>query len=492
MNFANHVDIAARNRPDALAAADRTEARTFRELADRSGRVADALERRGVGVDDPVAIFMPNSVAFLTTYLGVMKRGAIPLPINTRFTDQQIRYVLRDSGSTAAIVAENPDDNIEAVDEEIFRLDDLLDAGGPNYEITPRRSEEHAELLYTSGTTGAPKGVYHTHGNLTANATAFIKHMEWSREEVALTVCQCFHVTGLNITTTPFLMLEAENHLLSEWDAENVLAAIEEYGVTYTFLIPTMLMDVLESDHVESYDLSTLRNVSVGGSPMPKNRITEAESALDCMLLEGYGMTETTPLATFNRPTERGRKPGSIGQPVTEVVEVRIEDPRTGERVADGERGEFLWRGDTVTPGYNAPGLNDQAFVERDGKRWLKSGDIGWADEDGFLYVVDRFEDMFTTGCGDIYPREIEEVIYGIDSVEKVAIIDAKDDVRGATVTAIIKPRDGTTVLESRVKRACERELESHEVPDRIELVEEFPRTATGKVDRVTLRDRFG
>jgi len=490
MNFANHVDIAARNRPDALAVADPRCARTFRELADGSARIARGLQRRGVAVDEPVAIFMPNGVPFVTAYLGVLKLGALPLPVNTRFTDQQIRYVVRDSGAVAA-VADDQVDGVVADDLETVDYADLLDDGDPHFEIEPRRSEEHAELLYTSGTTGAPKGVYHTHGNLAANAAAFVRYMEWCREAVALTVCQCFHVTGLNITTTPFLMLEAENHLLPNWDAEAVLSAIERHGVTFTFLIPTMLMDVLEHDGIAGYDLSTLRTVAVGGSPMPRKRIGEAESTLGCTLLEGYGMTETTPLATFNRPIEGGRKPGSIGRPTAEAVEVRIEDPKTGDTVDGTERGEFLWRGDTVSPGYNAAQLNDKGFVVRDGKRWLKSGDIGWADEDGFLYVVDRYEDMFTTGCGDVYPREIEEVIYGVPAVEKVAIIDTKDDIRGATVTAVVKTRAGESITAARIQRACRSELESHEVPDRVEFVDAVPRTATGKVDRISLRDRF-
>ena len=183
---------------------------------------------------------------------------------------------------------------------------------------------------------------------------------------------------------------------------------------------------------------------------------------------------------------------GSIGRPASEAVEVRIEDPTTGEAVERGERGELLWRGDTVTPRYNKRKLTESAFVERAGKRWLESGDIGWMDEEGFLFVVDRIEDMFTTGCGDVSPREIEAVIYAIDPVQKVAIIDRTDDVRGATVTAIVKRRGEESVSAADIKRVCERELESHEVPERVVFVEAFPRTATGKVDRGALRSDFG
>lgn len=499
MNFANHVDVAARNAPDELAVSDRARMRTFRELADDSDRIADALTRRGVGVDDRVAIAIPNGVAFVATYLGVMKRGAVPLPINTRFTDQQIEYVLQEGDAAAGVALDGPDSGGNASnsdagfgEHEWLTHHGLLDAGRPEFDVVPRRNDDVAELMYTSGTTGAPKGVLHTHGNLDANARGFVRYMEWSRGDVALTACRCFHVTGLNVTTTPFLRLEAPNHLLSEWDVERFLAAVERRDVTYTFLIPTMVTDLLAFEGLNDYDISTLRLVGVGGSPMPKERITEVESALGCTLLEGYGMTETTPLATFNRPTPDGRKPGSIGRVAAEVVAVRIEDPKTGEPVERDERGELLWRGDTVAPRYTSRRLTYERFVERDGERWLASGDIGRMDDDGFLYVVDRLEDMFTTGCGDIYPREIEAVIYELDPVEKVAIVDSKDDVRGATVTAIVKSAPGTDVGEVEIRRICQSRLESHEVPERIVFVEEFPRTATGKLDRVALRDRFG
>lgn len=491
MNFANHVDAAARRVPGKLAVADGRSERTFADLSADSDAVAGALEAADVEVGDRVAIHLPNSVAFVVTYLGVMKRGAVPLPVNTRFTGQQIRYVLRDSDAVAVVTSDRTREAVEVGDRRDLSYRELLEAGDSGYEVTPRLDEAAAELLYTSGTTGAPKGVVHTHGNLDANARGFVHYKEWTPADVALTVCQCFHVTGLNVTTTPFLRLGAENHLLESWDAEAVLAAIERHGVTYTFLIPTMLVDVLEHDAIDEYDLSSLETVGVGGSPMPRERIAEVEATLGCTLLEGYGMTETTPLAAFNRPTPAGRRAGSVGRPAAEVVDVRVEDPETGEVVPSGERGELLWRGDTVAPRYTSRQLTDDRYVERQGQRWLKSGDVGWLDDEGFLFVVDRLEDMFTTGCGDIYPREIEAVIYGIDPVQKVAIVDTKDHVRGATVTAVVKCRREESVSADAIRQVCERNLESHEVPDRIEFVESFPRTATGKIDRVTLRDRF-
>ncbi|WP_049894239.1 class I adenylate-forming enzyme family protein [Halogranum rubrum] len=492
MNFATHVDTAARNAPDSLAVGDSRESLTFGELSQSSDRIADALAHRGVAVGDHVAISMANSVAFVCTYLGVLKRGAVAVPLNRRFTDEQTEYVLADSDAVAVVTSRHDGAVPTAIDGETCEYAALLGTEGGDTDVEPRRSEELAELLYTSGTTGAPKGVYHTHGNLDANARGYIDCNRWSRDDVALTVCQCFHVTGLNITTTPFLALEAENHLLTEWDVEAALATIERHDVTYTFLIPTMVVELLEHEHVEAYDLTSLRTVGVGGSPMPERRIAEVESALGCTLVEGYGMTETTPLATMNRPDDAGRKPGSVGRPVANAVTVRIEDHRTRTPVERGERGEVLWRGDTVTPGYNRQQLTESAFVERDGVRWLRSGDVGWMDDDGFLYIVDRLEDMFTTGCGDVYPHEIEDAIYELAAVQQVAIVDSTDDVRGTTVTTIVTCRDGETVSAAEIKRVCERQLESHEVPDRVVFVDEFPRTATGKLDRGALRREFG
>lgn len=491
MNFANRVDVAARNVPTALAVSDRRRSLTFGELAEQSDCIAHTLDQRGVEMDDHVALSMPNGVSFVCSYLGAMKRGAVVVPINTRFTGQQIQYVLSDSDASCVLTTESNNDG-GMLDGRTYAYADLLKAGEGGYDVRPRRSDEMAELLYTSGTTGAPKGVYHTHGNLAANAEGYITYNEWHREDVALTVCQCFHVTGLNITTTPFIALEAENHLLESWDIESALRTIERHGVTYTFMIPTMLVELLDDERTKAHDVSSLNAIGVGGSPMPKERIEEAERVLGCTLIEGYGMTETTPLATLNRPSEEGRKAGSIGRPAREAIDVRIEDPNTGETVERGTRGELCWRGDTVTTRYNRRQLTENAFVERNGERWLTSGDIGWMDEEGFLFVVDRVEDMFTTGCGDVSPREIEEVIYEIDPIQQVAIIDQRDDVRGATVTAVVKRRNKESVSAADVKRACERTLQSHKVPERVLFIDEFPVTATGKIDRAALRDRFG
>ena len=516
MNFANYVDIAARDAPDRTALTDHRRELSFAELAAETDAVATALADLGVEPGDRVALYLPNSVAFVTAYFGAMKRGAVPFPINMRFQGHEVEYVLNDSGAVAVVTAGQFEDVIAGLDVEGLDLivangerghdyADLVASAGGDYDVSPRKSEELAELVYTSGTTGRPKGVRHTHANLDANARGLVRYMGWSADEVGLTVCPCFHVSGLNITVTPFVVMRATNHLLPEWNPETALETIATRDVTYTFLIPTMLIDLLESGLAAEYDTTSLEVVGVGGSPMPKERIETAEESLGCTLLEGYGMTETTPLAAINTPDQDVRKAGSIGPVAEEVVDVRIEDPNTGREVGVGEKGEFLWHGDTVTPGYfRMPEKNEAAFVERavpegqrgeDGdaaetKRWLRSGDIGRIDEDGHLFVEDRRDDMVITGGENVYPREVEEVIYELEGVAEAAVVGTPHDRLGETVTAIVvRSGDGPTAEE--LEAHCRERLTDYKIPREVEFVEELPRTSTRKIDKVSLREEF-
>jgi acyl-CoA synthetase (AMP-forming)/AMP-acid ligase II len=504
MNFGNYVDVAARNAPDRTALTDHRREVTFAELAGETDAVANALAELGVDAGDRVALYLPNSVTFVAAYFGAMKRGAVPFPINMRFQGHEIEYVLDDSGAVAVVTAGQFEDTIAELDvdslahlivgngERGHDYADLVADADPDYDVYPRKSGELAELVYTSGTTGRPKGVKHTHGNLDANARGLVSYMGWSANEVGLTVCPCFHVSGLNITVTPYVVAGATNHLLPQWDPETTLETIEARGVTYSFFIPTMVIDLLESGLAAEYDTSSLDVVGVGGSPMPKERIEAVEEAFDCTLLEGYGMTETTPLAAINRPDQDTRKAGSIGPPAEEVVDVRIEDPETNEAVGTNEKGEFLWHGDTITPGYfRMPERNEQALVEREGKTWLRSGDIGRMDEDGHLFVEDRIDDMIITGGENVYPREVEDVIYGLDGVAEVGVVGTPHDRLGETITAIVV-RSEESVTADDVEAVCRETLTDYKIPRRIEFVDELPKTSTRKIDKVSLRDEFG
>ena len=513
MNFANHVDMEAENTPEAVAMTDPTREMTYRELAAETNAVANGLADRGVDPGDAVALFVPNTVTFITAYFGAMKLGAIPVPINLRFGTEEIGHVLADSGARTLFTI---DRFADAFADEDLGLENFVVAGGgetgtdygrlvadaeKSFEVHPRTDDELAEILYTSGTTGRPKGVRHSHGNLSANGLAARRYL-FSADDVALTVCPLFHVSGLNVTTTPLVMAGAENHFLPEWDAGAALETLAAREVNVTMLIPTMVIDILEHG-TEGYDLSALRYVVVGGAPMPKERIETVEERLGVTLLEGYGMTETTPSAVLNSPEQDTYKAGSIGTPLRDVVDVRIEDPETGREVATDEKGELLVRGDTVMPGYyEMPEKNEEAFVERpapekrggdaaadgDGGAWLRTGDIVRRDADGHLFVEDRIDDMIITGGENVYPREIEDVIYELDGVVEAAVIGTPHERLGERVTAVVR---GEGVTEDDVQAVCRRRLADHKVPREVRLVGELPKTATRKVDKVTLREQL-
>ena len=504
MNFANHVDGAARDAPEKTALSDPERSVTFEQFATETSRFANAVAELGVAAGDRVAIYLPNGIPFVTAYFGAMKRGAIPLPVNMRFGGQEIEYVLEDAGASAVVTSGRFEDMLDDVEvvaldhrivvdgESGHDYDDLLASADDERTVYPRKEAELADLMYTSGTTGRPKGVKHTHRNLSTNARGLVKYVEWSEHETGLTVCPCFHVSGLHITVTPFMLAGATNHLLPSWDPATTLETIADREVSYVFCIPTMVIDLLNFDGHDEYDTSSLGVIGVGGAPMPKERIEATEAAFDCELLEGYGMTETTPLAAINLPgPDVTRKPGSVGQPTREVVDLRVENPETGREVAREEKGEVLWHGDTVTPGYfNDPERNEAAFVEREGKRWLYSGDIGRLDAEGHLFIEDRVDDMIITGGENVYPREVEDVLYGIDGLAEAAVIDTPDDRLGQSVTAVVVPADGSLSAD-RIEGTVREHLADYKIPRRIEFVDELPKTSTRKTDKVALRERF-
>lgn len=505
MNFANYLDRAFRDSPDRIAITDPARSLTYDELRDETNSFASGLAEMGVEAGDCVGILLPNIVTFATTYFGTMRRGAVPLPINLRFDPETIGYVLEDADvevivtvdQFAELVENAHADSLEHLiidgesDHGTHEYSNLVADADPEFDVHPRMDTELAHLVYTSGTTGRPKGVRHTHQNLRANTEGFIRYMQWSEHDVALTVCPCFHVAGLNVGLNPFIALGAENHFLPQWDPEQALQVIEEESVTYVGYISTMLHDVLSHDRVDDYDTSSLEAVIVGGAPVPSEQITEAEQTFGCPLIETWGMTESTPLAAINRP-DRERKAGSIGKVAREVAEIRIENPETGDLVDVGENGELLIRGDTVMDGYlNLPEKTQEAFVVREGEQWLRSGDIGYRDADGFLFLEDRIDHMIITGGENVYPSRVEEAVYECDGVNEVAVIGTPDDRFGEIITAVVVA-ESEELTATDIKQACrDMGLADYQVPKRIEFVDELPKTATQKIDKMAVEDSF-
>jgi acyl-CoA synthetase (AMP-forming)/AMP-acid ligase II len=474
---------------------------TYEALAEETSAVANALAELGIEAGDRIALYLPNSVTFVTTYFGAVKRGVIPVPVNMRLQREGIEYVLGDAGARAVVTtgqfedlfADMTVDGLEHLvvvnGSEGHQYSSLVEAADTEHSVYPRRGDELLGLMYTSGTTGRPKGVKQTHRNMETNSHAMNLCMGWSRHDVGFTVNPCFHVSGLNVTLAPLLLARAENYLIPAWDPEDALAVIEERVVTTTFCIMTIAIDLLNCESAGDYDTSSLRTFGAGGSPMPSDQIEAFEQKFDCRLLEGYGMTETTANGAINRFDQDVRKPGSVGPPAKEVIDLRIEDPEARAQVDGGDRGELLWRGDIVTTGYyNMPEKNQEAFVEREGEQWLRSGDIGRLDEDGHLFVEDQVDDMIISGGKNVYPSGVEDVLYEIDGVQEAAVLGTPHDRLGEMVTAVVVCSDESITAES-LEQQCREHLAEYELPRRVEFTDEMPKTSTRKIDKASLRD---
>lgn len=503
MNFANRLNRAARNTPDRVAVADPRRSLTYDELRSETDRFAASLEDQGIDQGETVGLLLPNSATFVATYYGTMKRGAVPLPINLRFDPETVSYVLKDADVEAVVTAAPFVELIQAaggdsVDTVIVAGEgsggtqdyrEFVAAGAAEFDVCPRKEDELAHIVYTSGTTGRPKGVRHTHGNLRTNADGFVRYMKWDEHDIALTVCPCFHVAGLNAGVNPFVTIGAENHLLPEWDVETALTKIADREVTYVGLIPTMILDLLAHDGLDDYRLDSVEIVVTGGAPMPRDRIDSVEELFDCTLIETWGMTESSPLAVINRP-DRERKPSSIGLVAEEVAEVRIEDVDSEEPVETGETGEMLITGDTVMDGYhNLPEANREAFVDRGGRRWLRSGDVGYRDEDGFLFIEDRIDHMIITGGENVYPSRIEDVLYELAAVDQAAVVGTPHERLGEVITAVIVDGSGELTADDVERKCREASLADYMIPRRVEFVDEIPKTATQKIDKAALEE---
>jgi acyl-CoA synthetase (AMP-forming)/AMP-acid ligase II len=504
MNFARDVDVAARTAPDRTAVADRKRALTYEELRAETNAFANAVESLGIEEFDRVAIYADNSVTFVAAYFAIMKRGAVPFPVNMRFSERELAHVLDDAGTvavvtSAAYAADIEGIGVESVDWLIVdgesphgeSYKELVAESSDQYYPQSRRRDDPADILYTSGTTGLPKGVRHTHGNVRANVDAFVRYRHHHQREVSLTITPCFHVSGLYITVLPSVVAAAENRIHDGWDPIQALETIDRRGVSYTFFVPTMIVDLLNVDDRERFDTGTLDVVGTGGAPIARDRLIEFEEAFDCTVVDGYGMTEVTCVATTT-PLDRPRKVGSPGRPAwMDIADIAVVDPTSDERCQRGKSGEIQIAGDSVTPGYlNRPQKNEESFVSRDGERWFRTGDSGRIDDDGYLFVEGRLDGMIITGGENVHPSAVEETLHSIAGVADVAVTGTSHERLGEAVTAFVV-RDRENVTAESIREASRQRLAEYKIPRRIEFVSALPRSSTQKVDKQALRERL-
>jgi len=498
MNLARLLDEAAQRYGERPAIVFEEQEISYAELADATSRFAGGLRELGIEPGDRVAVQLPNLPQFVIAIWGALKAGAVPTPMNPQLKRREIAYQLQDSGAKLLIgllplleeieaaVAQVPGVRIVTVGGESphKRFRELL---GAEPLFVERDDEEIALQPYTSGTTGRPKGVLLTHRNLISNVQAVTKLFPLPPEEDRLLIpIPMFHITGMTVLMLSPLTRGSTIYPMLRWEAEEALKLIERHKITNFLAVPTIYIDLLHHPRLEEYDLSSLKLCSSGGARMPVPVMEAWEEKLGLPIYEGYGLTETSPVTHTNLAAPR-RKPGSIGWPI-EGTECKIINEK-GEELPPGEVGELLIRGPQVMKGYhNNPEATREA-IEPDG--FFHTGDLAYKDEEGYYYIVDRVKDMINVGGLNVYPKEVEHVLYEHPAVAECAVVGIPHERKGETVKAFVVLKEGyepSEALKEELKQHCLAEMAAYKHPREIEFVKELPKTASGKIQKFRLR----
>jgi long-chain acyl-CoA synthetase len=485
-NLASNLADTARAHAGRTAIRVGDAAMTYRALDEASARVAGLLRERGLKPGDRVGVMLPNVAEVPVVYYGVLRAGGIVVPMNPLLKVREVAYYLGDSG-TGLIFAwhaftDEARGGAEQAKAELIVVDavgfaDLLASVTPDYEIADTDDEDTAVILYTSGTTGQPKGAELTHGNLMSNTeVARADIVRAHPGDVIFGGLPLFHVFGQTVALNVAVASGACLTLLPRFDAEHALRIIADHRVTVFEGVPTMYVALLHRPDRTQHDLSALRQCLSGGAALPVEVLREFEEAFGCPVLEGYGLSETSPVASFNHP-DRERKPGSIGTPIR-GVRMRVVDQEDHE-VPQGEVGEIVIRGPNVMKGYwHRPEATAEAI--RDG--WFHSGDLARVDSDGCFFIVDRKKDLIIRGGYNVYPREIEEVLYEHPAVAEAAVIGLPHPSLGEEIGAAVALKPGASITSAELRGYVKAQVAAYKYPRQVWIVDALPKGATGKI----------
>jgi long-chain acyl-CoA synthetase len=452
-----------------------------------SARAAGLLRARGVEPGDRVGLMLPNVPYFPVLYYGILKAGAIVVPMNVLLKEREVAFYLGDSGAkllfawhgfAEAAQAGAKDVGCECILIAPGEIEQLLGEQEPVEQAVERAADDTAVILYTSGTTGQPKGAELTHANLHKNCTMTADTLgQFSHEDVLLGALPLFHSFGQTCTMNAAIAMGATVTMIPRFDPEKALEIIERDRVTVFQGVPTMYNAMLHANRADSVDASCLRLCMSGGAAIPVELIRGFEAKFDCAILEGYGLSESSPVASFNHPG-RERKAGSIGTPI-EGVEMQVWDD-DGNELPQGEVGEIVIRGHNIMKGYWERPDATEAAIDADG--WFRTGDMAKVDEDGYFFIVDRKKDLIIRGGYNVYPREVEEVLYEHPAVQEAAVVGIPDDSLGEEVAAAVVLKQGESADAAEIKAYVKEQVAAYKYPRRIWFVDELPKGPTGKI----------
>jgi long-chain acyl-CoA synthetase len=486
LNLASIVSDSAARAPESPAVRLGEVELTYAELDDSSARLATLLREKGLRPGDRVGVMLPNVLEFPISYYGVLRAGCVVVPMNVLLKRREIAFYLEDSGSKLLLAWHGfaaeagdgaADAGVEAIEVEPEGFAAMLAEREPTPGLADTDAGDTAVILYTSGTTGKPKGAELTHSNLLRNADVSSRTTsEIAAGDVVFGGLPLFHSFGQTVSMNASLMVGACLTLVPKFDPGEALATMQRDGVTHFYGVPTMYGALLHHPGREDYDTSTLRICITGGASMPVEVLRGFEEAFGAIVLEGYGLSETSPVSSSNHP-DRERKPGSIGTPL-EGVEMKVFDEDDNE-VAQGEVGEIVIRGHNIMKGYwQRPDATAEAM--RGG--WFHSGDMARVDEEGYFYIVDRKKDLIIRGGYNVYPREVEEVLYEHPKIREAAVIGVPHDQWGEEIGAAVVLHDGEELAPEEVSAYVKERIAAYKYPRLVWFVEELPKGPTGKI----------
>jgi long-chain acyl-CoA synthetase len=459
---------------------------SYKLLDGASAHIAGMLREKGVEAGDRVGIMLPNVPYFPGIYYGILRLGAVVVPMNPLLKGREVEFYLKDPEAKVMFAwhdfAEAAEKGAEAAGAEAIlvkpgEFEDLVGQADAVTEVADRDGEDTAVILYTSGTTGTPKGAELTHDNLMSNVETILDTLiQIQDDDVVLGALPLFHSFGQTCGLNSCMKAGGTLTMLPRFDPDKALEIIERDRVTIFQGVPTMYVAMLHSDKADSADTSCLRLCVSGGSAMPGEVLRAFEKKFGCKVLEGYGLSETSPVASFNHP-DRERKVGSIGTPVA-GVEMRVVDDDGGD-VEQGEVGEIVIKGPNVMKGY---WRKDDATAEAIKDGWFYTGDMAKVDEEGFFFIVDRKKELIIRGGYNVYPREVEEALYEHPAVQEAAVVGVPDDKMGEEVGAAVVLKDGEDVSVDDLRDFVKGEVASYKYPRKIWIVDELPKGPTGKI----------
>jgi long-chain acyl-CoA synthetase len=478
--------------PDKLFLFSEIDGRTFTyaQFAAAVDRLAALLTSHGIGKGDVVSLLMPNSAEYIIAYFACWKLGALAGPVNSLLKEHEIEFVMNNSEAKAILVNSEFHERIENIKEQLTHLrsviifDDEAEAtrgyAGLGPASTPEACvpDDDGIIIYTSGTTGKPKGCLLTHGNVIANARQISEWLSFTSADRLLTIMPLFHMNAVSVTTMSALYAGGSTVVSPKFSASKFWNIIADYQITSFGSVATMLSILLATypDGVpEGIETGQLRFAMCGSAPVPAEVMKKFEQTFNCPVIEGYGLSESTCRSTFNPPDGR-RRAGSCGLPIGNEMRVVDDDD---QEVPEGELGEIVLRGENILKGYfKNPEATERAF--RNG--WFHTGDVGYRDADGFFFIVDRKSDMIIRGGENIYPREIDEVLYQHPAVAAAATIGIPDDLYGEEVAAFVVLKEGARASEEELIAHCTSALADYKCPKTIRIVADIPKGPTGKL----------